>query len=107
LICVRAMRWDGLRRTPVRAFIAGSVLTAIRPLERIFPESMKKDSWLHHIIAEHTKDVIAIMIVFTWCVSVFIPNSVIDEVTQRSFERVMLLVLGFYFGAKKYDSKPS
>ncbi len=57
------------------------------------------------MLTHHTKDLIAIMIIFTWCVSVFLPDYLIDEVTMRSFERILLLVLGFYFGAKKYETK--
>lgn len=58
-----------------------------------------------HIIGDHTKDIIAIMVIVTWCIAIFLPESLIDEVTQRSFERIVLLVLGFYFGAKKFETK--
>ncbi len=60
---------------------------------------------IHHILAEHTKDVIAILIVIVWCASIFFPSAVIDEITQRSYERIMIMVLSYYFGSKKYEGK--
>ncbi len=52
-----------------------------------------------NFVYKHTKDLIALMVIFTWCVAVFLPESLIDEVTQRSFERIILMVIGFYFGS--------
>lgn len=45
------------------------------------------------------KDLLAIMVVFTWCVAVFLPENLIDEVTQRSFERILLIIVSYFFGS--------
>ncbi len=60
---------------------------------------------IRHVVNEHTRDIIAIMVVGTWCIAVFLPESLIDEVTQRAFERILLLVVGFYFGSHKVTNK--
>lgn len=58
-------------------------------------------------IAHHAKDIIAYMVTLTWCVSIFLPETLIDEVTQRSFERIMLMILGFYFGSHRESKRQS
>ncbi len=51
-------------------------------------------------IFQTSKDVIALVIIATWCVAIFLPEHLVDEVTQRSFERIIMMVIGFYFGSK-------
>jgi hypothetical protein len=61
-----------------------------------------KSAWL--FIFTYMKEILAFLVVFTWCVSIFLPESLVDEVTQRSFERILLMIVGFYFGA--HQKKP-
>ena len=51
------------------------------------------------------KDLLALLVTITWCISIFLPEMLIDEVTQRSFERILLMIIGFYFGSHKDDIK--
>lgn len=57
-------------------------------------------------IFQGPKDVIALVIIATWCIAIFLPESLIDEVTQRSFERIIMMVIGFYFGSKSDKFQP-
>lgn len=65
---------------------------------------------MRHIIKailSDTRDVIALLIVMTWCISVYLPEYFVSDTTQKSFETIMLLVLGFFFGrAGNNGSKP-
>lgn len=49
----------------------------------------------------NSQDIIALIVVVTWCISIFLPELLVDEVTMRSFERIMLIIIGFYFGAHR------
>lgn len=49
-------------------------------------------------ILSDTRDVIALLIVITWCLSIFLPETAVSNETQKSFETIMLLVLGYFFG---------
>lgn len=53
-----------------------------------------------------SKDIIAVIVVVTWCISIFLPETLVDEITIRSFERIMLIIIGFYFGAHREKPEP-
>lgn len=46
------------------------------------------------------KDVIALILIIGWLIAIFLPEHYVDEITERAFERILLLVLGAYFGSK-------
>ncbi len=52
------------------------------------------------------KDAIALIVILSWCIAIFLPESLVDEVTQRSFERIIMMVIGFYFGSHQNKPKP-
>lgn len=54
----------------------------------------------------NSQDIIALIVVITWCISIFLPELLVDEVTMRSFERIMLIIIGFYFGAHRGRHNP-
>lgn len=63
---------------------------------------MDKD-WIYDFL--HVKDIIALCIVITWCISIFLPEHFVDAETMNQFERIMLLILGFYFGRTAVKTK--
>lgn len=64
----------------------------------------EKHTWLQHIIT-CPKDIIAFIVIITWCISIFLPETLIDEITTRAFERIVNFVLGAYFSNKLTDHK--
>lgn len=65
---------------------------------------MKLGDGLHHIISEHTKDVIALVIVVSFCVALFMPEKVVSHQLMQLFAQIVISVISFYFGSKKYES---
>lgn len=55
------------------------------------------------------KDIIAFMLVITYCLSFFltlvVPYIQFNELMARQFERIILIVVGFYFGSKEANKK--
>ncbi len=51
------------------------------------------------------KDLIALILIVTYCVSfictALIPGIHFDELMSRQYERLMLMVVGFYFGSHR------
>ncbi len=52
------------------------------------------------------KDAIALIVILSWCIAIFLPEYLVDEITQRSFERIIMMVIGFYFGSHTQKPKP-
>lgn len=55
---------------------------------------------LHNLVSD-TRDLLAIIIVITWAVSIYLPEDFVGDQTQRSFEAIMMMVLGFFFGSRQ------
>jgi len=45
-----------------------------------------------------TKDLIALLLVFTFCIAVLMPCKTISSEVVVQLERILLIVIGFYFG---------
>ncbi len=53
----------------------------------------------------NVKDIVAISLAVTYCISIFLPETVVSDVTMESFERVLGTVIGFYFGTHVTGTK--
>ncbi|MDR1663981.1 MAG: hypothetical protein LBR83_03550 [Clostridiales bacterium] len=44
------------------------------------------------------KDIIALLIVVTFCLSIFLPEYFVSDETMTQLERILCTIIGFYFG---------
>lgn len=51
------------------------------------------------------QDLIALLFVVTWCAAIFLPEQLVNHETMQQFERILLMVVGFYFGSKSTEIK--
>lgn len=51
------------------------------------------------------QDLIALLFVITWCAAIFLPEQLVNHDTMQQFERILLMVVGFYFGSKSTEIK--
>lgn len=55
------------------------------------------------------KDIIATILVTTYCLTyllvTIVPGLEFNELMSRQFERIILIVVGFYFGSKEGNKK--
>lgn len=49
-------------------------------------------------IFSDTRDVIALLLVLSYCASIFLPEEIIGTQTREYFNTVILMVLGYFFG---------
>ncbi|MDR1668751.1 MAG: hypothetical protein LBR76_02190 [Oscillospiraceae bacterium] len=56
-------------------------------------------------IFANMKDVIAVILVFAFCVSIFLPEHLVSDTTMQQFERILFMVVGFYFGTHIAENK--
>ncbi len=56
-------------------------------------------------VLKHPQALLAVLFSVSYCVAfiatVFVPSIQFNEVLSRSFERILLVVVSFYFGAKE------
>lgn len=53
------------------------------------------------------KDIIALLLVSAFCISIFFPERLVSIVTMEQFERILGTVIGFYFGSHVSTLKKS
>lgn len=49
-------------------------------------------------IFSNMKDIVAVILVLAFCISIFVPEHFVSSETMQQFERILGTVLGFYFG---------
>ncbi len=49
-------------------------------------------------ILSDTRDLIAVLLVVTYCITIFLPEHYVSLETQDYFNTLMMMVLGYFFG---------
>lgn len=58
-------------------------------------------------ILSDTRDLIALLLVVTYCVSVFLPEEFVSVETKDYFNTLMMMVLGYFFGRASSSGRKS